>query len=394
MPDKLYNIDKSFTDRGWSEMKKLLDREMPVPPVPFFRRRKNLLWLLLLLVPLGLAWGYFQWNPGKTVPVPEKPSNNIPSPTVSPVVVTEPAVQNAETAISGPVTDASASEPAPAPIAVAEISEPPAGIVKLAPAVPALRTLPLRPDARQYRVTTVAISLPVKVQKNEIPSGEWGFGMEAGPLASADFNSYGMTTSLVAGKNFGKSRWGFQSGLGYARLSSPFPSQTLSQNLEVADFEDVPFDPTTNILIGSESDIRAVASSTDSAVSRLHYLEIPLSLTFQSGKRWQFQAGPGFDLLLVVQNEEGRNSGEGLIKSGAFELDSANNPIYGAASPSPFIRDMRMLHPFIGTGLTFYPVPRLGIGASFNFGLVDLLPRWPGNQYVNKAQVKVSYWIR
>ncbi|MBK7337759.1 MAG: hypothetical protein IPJ00_17070 [Saprospirales bacterium] len=90
MPDKFYNTDDSFTDRGWSEMKKLLDRELPVRPLPFFRRRKGLFWLFLLLIPFGAAWGYFYWENSGAVQLPqssfpEQRQQAIPSPTAKPI---------------------------------------------------------------------------------------------------------------------------------------------------------------------------------------------------------------------------------------------------------------------------------------------------------------------
>ncbi|MFZ2899923.1 MAG: hypothetical protein WA004_14950, partial [Saprospiraceae bacterium] len=106
MPDNYNHIDPEFLDHGWSEMKKLLDRDMPVRAIPFWRR-KGLLWLFLLLIPFSAALGYYHffWKKGDETPplqapvpapIPQKPVASLDEPEHCPETTVLPATPTAE----------------------------------------------------------------------------------------------------------------------------------------------------------------------------------------------------------------------------------------------------------------------------------------------------------
>lgn len=72
MQDKNYieDIDKQLTDSGWQKMRGMLDKEMPVTPVP--KRSWSWLWLVLLLLFI-LAGAYYNFVIKSNVPTPAMP---------------------------------------------------------------------------------------------------------------------------------------------------------------------------------------------------------------------------------------------------------------------------------------------------------------------------------
>lgn len=396
MPDKFYNTDDSFTDRGWSEMKKLLDRELPVRPLPFFRRRKGLFWLFLMLIPLGAAWGYFYWErSGSTLLKSSFPEQQtpIPLPAAKPIASTSAETEKCDEAplIFSPVQkQRQAFTPKNIdnqPLAyVGQMAEIPVQRI-LESELSSLAVLAFEPGPREFQpvLNSIEVHKPSPALKTH-----WNVGLEAGPLAFDDFQTQGVSGAVVVNRALGQSRWGLQAGLGYSYISRPFPSQTLSRNTTQEEIENLAdsLPGPGNFVTGTS--LEAYASSTDSTISRLHYLDLPLALTYRPGKRWQFRAGGGVSLLLASQTVLGSNAGSGVLKT-VLAVD-VNLPITGAPNSIP--QEVRLLTPFAEAGVTFFPLPRLGVGAQLNLGLQDVLANWPGGQFINKAQFKVSYWFR
>ncbi len=400
MPDKFYNTDDSFTDQGWSEMKKLLDRELPVRPVPFFRRRKGLLWLFLLLIPFGAAWGYFYWENSGAVQLPqssfpEQRQQVIPSPTAKPIAAASAETEKCDEAplVFSPVQKQKqkqtfiANNMGDQPLAyVGQTAEIPVQAI-LESGLSPLAVLSFQPGSR--KIQPVFRSIEVHKPSPAVKA-LWNMGLEAGPLAFDGFQTRGVSGAVVVNRALGQSRWGLQAGLGYSYISRPFPSQTLSRNTTQEEIENLAdsLPGPGNFVTGTS--LEAYASSTDSTISRLHYLDLPLAVTYRPGKRWQLRAGGGVSLLLASQTELGSSAGYGVLKIG--EAEDLNAPVTGSSNSIP--QDVGVLNPFAEAGVTFFPLPRLGLGAQASFGLRDVLANWPKDQFVNKAQLKVSYWFR
>lgn len=102
MQDKEWT-DAQFTDQAWSEMRKILDREMPVST-----NRYRLLWILLLLLALALSAGLGRWW-----------SDDASQKAIPPVALTTPSTKEKPPAEQ----PSGASQPAPATDQIAPSSD-------------------------------------------------------------------------------------------------------------------------------------------------------------------------------------------------------------------------------------------------------------------------------
>lgn len=399
MPDKFNHTDPAFTDHSWSEMKKLLDREMPVRPLPFWRR-KGLLWLLLLLIPFGVVLGYYHWESRKAEPQPpvltpvaQKPVANAPaSIKCGDVAMEMPAVATENLAGNkSPVRVI--SQKTEAQVVVVEeqqaIAIPPAQ----AAFFPVTEFIPTSLFSPQHASgLTLRAPSPFASRTPDIRLQAPHFILEAGPFAASGFRSAGGSAALVAGKSFGQSAWGIQTGLGYSFYENPFPARSLTQGVRGGDFSDLPEESlgTDPMQFDTNAAIEAFASSADSTISRLHYLDIPVLVTYQAGQRWQFQAGASMSLLLASRTETGEDAGFGLL--GAARLDAFDSaPISNTAEAAAALSELRIINPSLQLGLAYFPAPKWTVGLQANFGLRDLMSEWPGSQRLDKVQVKVGW---
>jgi hypothetical protein len=381
MPDKPYHIDNSLADRGWSEMAKLLDREMPVPPVPFYLRFKGLLWLLLLLIPLGAAWGYYHFKPAPQEPAPV--NNAAKTPPVVAYAGTEAEKEDCPD-IAAPLANpakalalARIQAPSEAPkqsqeaVAVPVAERQASVSFAAAPGLDFLETS-LRPIQRSHTLATAAAEL-LQPSIAIAPRRPVRFGVEAGAFASSGFRSAGFSAGLLAAYSFDE-KWGVQAGLGYAHFSQPFPARSLSQNARLSDFsESGSFGNNATI---DQSAVESLAKSADSTVSNLQFIDLSLSATYQAAKNWRLHAGGGAAFGI---------SGNATAADAEFTPVSSIDPGYFAQTPR--------MYPFLEAGLTWMPRPRLGVSAQGQLGLRDMLPQWPDVQRLHRVGVKLGYWF-
>lgn len=398
MSDKNNHIDPAFTDQSWLEMKKLLDREMPVRPVPFFWFQKRFLWFLLLLLPIGAAYGFYffkQQEKPASRPPREIRQQSIPSPASEPVASSEEFCDEPvliRTGDKGPSVESNFRAEANKQEAVSVLGT--VGSAKSAESsIPYLATRIPFVESGSPSLTSSSV-IKVEPGTRHPASNAWGTLLEAGAFASTGFQFGGVSGGVRFHRTFGQSAWGIQTGLGYSYYSRPFPAQRLQQNVGFSDLasqaEEIFTSPSNQMDI--DTTVRFYAVSTDSIVSRLHFLDIPVVATYQAGKRWQFYAGGGISLLIASQTESGTDGGSGLLRLKTSRYD-ATSPVtgMGEANVNP---NVRVLNPFLEGGVTFFPTKRLGISAQVDAGLRDLLSNWPGDQYLNRAQVKISYWLK
>ncbi|MFZ2899459.1 MAG: outer membrane beta-barrel protein, partial [Saprospiraceae bacterium] len=217
--------------------------------------------------------------------------------------------------------------------------------------------------------------------------------LESGPFATAGLRSAGFSGALVLGHTFGKSAWGIQGGLGYSYFNNPFPVAALTQNNRAEDFQELEIgNGTTPVNFDTAGSVEAFASSADSTVSRLHYLDIPVLATRKLGQRWQLQAGASLGLLLASRTETGFDAGYGLVSGKVQRLydDQVTGEFSGAEAAAALSR-LRIANPSIQAGIAYFPHPRWSIGLQINAALLDAMPDWPGRQSLNKAQLKLGY---
>jgi len=424
MPDKPTHIDETFTDQSWSEMKKMLDKELPVRPAFFFWFRKRFLGLLLLLIPLAAAWGLYQyglWTQTQNHPIEEIQEETQPaSVPASPIASQQSAVGSRQSAVGSEQSPESRIlNPA------SRIPHPESRIPNPEPQIPnpespyqsfsevqSLASRILYPVSSAAAFAKVDIShlaslnLDQSIQNEEAQTSElieinrlestpkpWTFGLEAGVFSDAGLNSRGLSCGVRINRALGESAWGLQSGLVYARYVRPFEAQLMRGNVALDDLENQA-EPLFDTL-GQESvdiSVERVAISTDSLVSRLHYLDIPLVVSYQAGPRWQLTAGGGMGILLTSQTDTGTYGKSGLLKWNAESFDAS--PISGGTESSYINPKVHLFNPYLEAGVTYFPTKRLGLSWQFNVGMRDLLSNWPGSQRLNKVQLKASYWFR
>jgi hypothetical protein len=410
MPDRYDHIDKAFSDQAWSEMQRLLDREMPVRPAPFFWLRKRLLWLLLLLIPIGAAWGYYQFrqtHAAEEAPAirPETPA---PAPVSKPIAEALPAAAAEGEEVLPPdpvVLQAYTSAAAPLNREVSEMWEPaetlPSGLSEAGIKPLDRLTSPAQFARAKQPALQGSQPAPVEVLKKRDENHAWSLSLEAGGMAHAGFESPGLTAGLRLGRQLGQSAWGLQTGLGYAWYVNPFTESLLTANLrgmDAAALEAGFFNEVDPNNMGQEPTVSVdrLAASTDSVVSRLHFLEIPLSLTRQVGKRWQLHAGGGLALLAAARTETGASNGFGLFSGmGRTDQTSEFEDLTPQGSSAGFrLDEFATAYPFLEAGVAFRPLPRLSLSGQWHSGLSDMLPQWPGTQSMSSFRIKVSYCLR
>lgn len=406
MPDNYNHIDPEFLDRSWSEMEKLLDRDMPVRAVPFWRR-KGLLWLILLLIPFSAALGFyhFLWKKATETPqlqaplpapIPQKPVASLDDPKHCPETTALPAIPTAEAPNIVAALTISQSQSQTQPVSSSSTPETAAPITRIITTESseinhALAFLPPIPQSLNHltKPTTQQPNNPITQRPNN-PS----LTLESGPFATAGLRSAGFSAGLALSHAFGKSNWGIQTGLGYSYFNNPFPVAALTQNNKAEDFEDLEVvgPGNTPVNFDTAGSIEAFASSADSTVSHLHYLDIPVVATRKLGQHWQLQAGASLGLLLASRTETGSDAGYGLVSGNVQRLsnDQATGGVSGAEAAAALSR-LRIANPYIQAGIAYFPHPRWSIGLQINAALLDAMPDWPGRQSLNKAQLKLGY---
>jgi hypothetical protein len=408
MPDNYNHIDPEFLDHGWSEMKKLLDRDMPVRAVPFWRR-KGLLWLFLLLIPFSAALGFyhFVWKKGTETPplqapvpapIPQKPVASLDDPENCPETNVLPATPTAEAlniiaanVLSQPQADLASYTPETVTpitrITTAESSEINHTITALA-FLPPLHS-PLTTHHSPFTLHPSLITTHHSPITNPPPS----LTLESGPFSTASLRSAGFSAALAVSHAFGKSGWGIQGGLGYSYFNNPFPVAALTHNNKAEDFQELEVGlGNTPVNFDTAGSIEAFASSADSTVSHLHYLDIPVVATRKLGSRWQLQAGASLGLLLASRTETGSDAGYGLVSGNVQRAyDDQTTGGFSEAEAAAALSRLRLANPSFQAGIAYFPHPRWSVGLQINAALLDAMPDWPGRQFLNKAQIKLGY---
>lgn len=408
MPDNYNHIDPEFTDHGWSEMKKLLDRDMPVRAVPFWRR-KGLLWLFLLLIPFSAALGFyhFLWKKGTEMPpaqapvpapIPQKPVASLDNPEDCPETPALPATSTART--SNIASARSFSQPQTQSASVSSTPETVTPITRITTAGSSeinhtITALAFLPPITQSPITQSPFTLhPSPYTLHPTPTANYpSLTLESGPFATAGLRSAGFSAGLAISHSFGNSGWGIQGGLGYSYFNDPFPAAALTQNNRAEDFENLEVGPGNMVVnLDSAASLEAFASSADSSVSRLHYLDIPVVATRKLGQRWQLQAGAGLGLLLASRTETGSDAGYGLISSKtAAMFDGQATGGFSGPEAAAVLSRLRVANPLLLAGVSYFPHPKWSVGLQINAALMDAMPDWPGRQFLNKAQLKLGY---
>ncbi len=412
-------VDQSFVDRGWDEMRRLLDREMPAAPASHKPSRRILpLWqLAAACISAILLGGVYLWNtasPGVAPPQAEagRASRNY-SPAMhnnnsdagcddAPAVETESiaaahkntggnfepgksniplfnnGVANAVEALAysknsiyttsdegadwhanQSVTAAKETTPEPTVHSVIQNSS-------LMPPVEKLSSVEMSLDTR-------ALAMDADVNKMKLTPG-WlpddmalSSGVIAGNFAMLEGFQVGIDARYALG-----GKWSLVSSPAYR-----FQRQELSLQVEsaVVTTGSVTLDGQFGVLSESaEPNSNLAGASTYFTLLKNHYVDVPVQIGYQVGARFRLEAGPSFSYLAGVY--------EGSPTGSALEADMQQNYIsnpdsrswYSAAAndkldPVYFNR----LDVGLNLGFTYRPAQWLGLRLQYRQGFVDML---------------------
>lgn len=386
-------IDKAFTNRAWTDMRQLLDREMPTKE----RRRFPLWWwaggstavLLTALLVWGLAWQIpfpqkalpKENNPLEKAPAPAPAGDILPSTPVASVQVPQPAklsdLRSAmeKTALAAPAQPTSIAkgegnyEPQAASAApLAELPRQPMAKLesKVAnPALAALLPLPLPPI--QPASIRDAAPIPMLSASNQIPGFRTlTFGVHGMYAQRTD----GLGMDISRAFRLGNSRWSLSLGAGYTYLRRELfllTADSIGQGIPVTFLE-------TNVNYAFQQFQENVFSEALSITHRrqdigLHYLELPLTLQWSGTSRFGLRVGVLPALLLAAAPD--RASG-GLLDHALrnTKAKSSQNMLQGRSKLVPVNNfDFQARG-----GISYRLTPQLEMALDYHHGLSDVLP--------------------
>lgn len=403
MRRKHNDIDKAFTDRAWSEMKALLDREMPVEN----KREKPVFWWWLFgalfagLIIGGLGVWYVANGAGNESSSPSEKPVEEHLPPLAPVAAIGQAAASQPAATftegkNGPEKSKSDEHTQPAPPKIAQqantlyaaaeettwplepatersqhaaeskIESTPSRKTALFPGtllgLAALREL--RPSAQQ----APAPSIPEGNQSN-LKIKSFYFAAQHSVTAGG----YGFAAGIQRHFPVGHSRWMLSLGAGYAYLQRPLfirQTDTLGTNSALQtgqteySFEELNQD---ELFLTTE----AVLTLRQQDLA-MHYLELPLSVSRSFSRRFGMVAGLTPSVLLATAPD--------LASGGLFRAGSNFKATEDMAPGNPAeANDSATLVPVSGfdlklNGGMYYRIrPAWKLALTYEHGLVDVL---------------------
>ena len=407
------DIDKAFTDKAWSEMKTLLDLEMPVTN----NRKKPLFWWWLsgALLAGFIIGGVAVWHVGSGIP------HKAFFPSVNEVEGNEPG--------AGPVASvgrdtgqtsghdfaegkSKKSSPEKASVALQQrrgqnllppLTQPAASSdLPAGPTVQAV-TNSAKADSQPH-ANRRPFSLPLleRSTTNSIlsesgtsPGIRTFTSLAAGKIKSFYFAAQQSTTAAGVGiatgiqRQFplGNSRWSLNIGAGYAYLQRPLyvlqidtlnPANGLVAVRTAYSFEPLNADFTV---------ANAAISTRRKQDLAMHYLEVPLTVSRACGSRWGLAAGlrPSFLLAAAPGLASGglfRSTQKGMLESNLDTQGQSETPNQVPVS----IFDLKLL------GAVYYRFsPAWKLALSYEQGTVDVLQRNTSGEYNNMLRLGLHY---
>ncbi|MBR9921160.1 MAG: outer membrane beta-barrel protein [Bacteroidetes bacterium] len=315
------NWDDKFRDRAWNEMSKLLDEEMPLRPVPWWRRKGFMILALLLFSTIlgGMMLVQWQLNDEKMALLP---AGAVPA--ESAIVVDESKIEEVQTNTVTPVseedqsmgsttvkeaifTESESSDSAPViPKELPAVSDPIPG----SPATESF-TIPQFPEAALEEKPTAFVpeeavekipgltidpALVFSTPQAEdivkhVPVQRWQYGISASANVG---NMPAVSAGLAVRKQFGTSKWGLQSGLevNLAHWNPNGSSSGVLLSLDQNDEQGYNMDPgtagdTTGINV-NEQFVNSVSYPQSVQYLSLH---LPVTLRYRIGGKWMLHAG-------------------------------------------------------------------------------------------------------
>jgi hypothetical protein len=385
--DQHYDRDiEQLAERGWADMRRTLDREMPEQK----RRRPFLWWWISGIAASLLLFGslalYNPYSTQEATPAASAPVADLPAPATFNTAMS-PAQQATEPASGLPATEHPSSIPGrrtentPALIiatpegataspaqqettASKQNPSPSADDAANTPALSnALPAIDLLPSVAPKRLASVAVpnrsSVATTLLKPAATNRPLQLGLYAGTLLAADSRP-GLHGGLQLSWQPLR-RWGLRSGIGYQyqpvpAMERPISTITGNQYAEATGNYDV-FQLTGNVYADSLNTILV-------PVKALHRLEIPLELYWQPLRRWKLSAGALLQYTAGVSTAD-----QGLLTRANKILDVSGSNVGHLAA-----KDLRGWDVRAATGLSFSPARRLELGLHWRWQINDFLP--------------------
>jgi hypothetical protein len=442
-------LDGQFVDRAWEEMQKLLDQEMPVTSAEKEKKRRPLLWLLLLFGLLGGSAAGFYWL--------AKPGDKIPE-----LKETDPVALNTE--MQAEIATTREQLPAEVSPSTTEKSYPKlkqtewkkstltslntkteahqstkkaATIIQGNPETVDTKIADLEqlnsilidePDATEPVIDGIAIEYEPIAQLDQIP------GLRPGPLsydrdidlfdrplpekpaklASLAPKHIGLDGSLIVNQfspadgfaatafieyPLGKGKWSIRSGLGF-RAHSGWQiwedEGTYSYNYAESDTYDPSIDPddpeATPITTTDIEGYRAVLKNSNKV--SLSYLELPLTFSYSLKPRLSIETGMQF----AYRVEFGSSNLESSRPENGFDLASIsgnaanyNNRINADGPGYPYLRKFDMAP---SVGMTYALNNKLRLRMAYNHGLIRLNNVKANGNFNRNLRLTASYYFK
>lgn len=404
-------MENNTTDRGWTAMRTLLDREMPQKS-----RRRGMVWWWLLLVSLA-GYGGWQWlhnGHSNELPMQENTqpiasSTEVPS---KPMEVEEAAPASIQTTaeVHGSPVLAGASRLLPAKARQkAEIHYAPGPcrndaeiFVEALPRHSLLASAPNNPslystDGIPVKLPEPLVSLQVYPTEAKIPiqiptlnrplkpfHNHWAFGATS-TISTEEFNAInGFSTGVTVDWHFAR-KWGIRSGLFYNihtpqkryRPVATVPSSTYTSNIEGSiAMMDVQTGNVVNNAIGNPLYSDSLSAHVYIPVTRLERLEIPISAFWQATPGIKVLGGFTLTRTLLTQADHQNYSGAYVLSLNDQEATD------GASKLSTHELDNWHADLSLGAGLR--------LGKSFELALTAKMPL---KQQKSKAPAtETTYW--
>ncbi len=419
MRRKNSDIDKAFTDRAWSAMKVMLDREMPVPE----QKKRPVFWwwfsgALIIGLILGGAGVWLVGSGGKHQPA--SPSENPveqPLPASAPVAagVSQPENSTSPAFTEGKIADRKKEDEKSGTDRYSLLESdrttmpehPSAALpeAKGQKAAPAEKVFAEEePLPHRGLLSAIALEKPHTPKLLRVSGPALSVG-SSGRFSASKIKSFylaaqqnapsvgfGFAVGMQRHFPLGHSRLSLGIGVGYAYLQRPLfihqtDTLTVTSTLETAD-EDYGFEQINTALFEASG-----AISTNRRVDlAMHYLELPLTLSRPFGRRFGLTAGVTPSILLATAPDLASG---GLFRSTA---KAGITPNMQSGNPPPF-GDAATQVPVSGFDLTlkggaYYrlsPVWKLAL--SYEHGLVDVLEGNSTKEYHRLLRLGVHYSV-
>jgi hypothetical protein len=406
MQDNYENgVNQPLVDRGWEEMRRLLDKEMPVAPATTkpSRRILPMWWLAAACITAIAVGGAFYWNVdssrGSNVPAIADTAAPGQTPSAAKEKITTPGVVDINPSSlvdddiqsEAPVFSFNTKQPAihsfQTPVrstAITTTQENTSSIVVLdkkqpdssatlheTPVPTAIEALPGISNA--FLVSPLpalgAIPSAVKVSPSWLPDNlAISTGIISGDYSPVEGFQVGVDAQYALG-----GKWSLVSSPAYR-----FQRQSLSLEVEASTIAGGPIALNDQLGVFAESVAPTnnfTPTSTYYTALKNHYVDVPIQIAYQVGTRFRLEAGPSFSYLAGVY--EGSPFGNGAtadMQSSSFYPTTASRSWYSAAAddklnPVYFNR----LDIGVNLGVTYRPAQWLGLRLQYRQGFVDML---------------------